>query len=167
MRYYEPRVIRLPRYPYDVGLFGGISCNRNYARSGVLKLVFVGSMNWEPNRDAVKWFVKAIYPIIRKELTQVRLIIAGSQMDRDIQKSCTGEGILVKGFVNDLSSLWLDTDIFIAPIRMGSGVNVKVLEAMSYGVPVITTSKGFEGIDAKDGKDLLISNSPNEIMYKR
>ncbi len=148
-----PWCMEIPEKPHDV------------KDKEICNLVFVGSMNWEPNRDAVKWFVKAVYPIIKKELTNVRFIIAGSQMDRDIQKSCTGDGILVKGFVNDLSNLWLDTDIFIAPVRMGSGVNVKVLEAMSYGVPVITTSKGSEGINVKDGKHLLISNSPSEILH--
>ncbi|HXX81901.1 MAG TPA: glycosyltransferase [Thermodesulfovibrionales bacterium] len=127
-------------------------------------LVFIGSMDWEPNRDAMKWFVKEIFPLVRRELKDMRLLIAGSSMSDDIRELDNGKDILVKGFVPDISTFLLHGDIFIAPIRMGGGVKVKVLEAMSYGIPVISTSKGAEGLHARNREHFLIADSPEEFV---
>ena len=129
----------------------------------IYSLVFVGSMEWEPNRDAIKWFVKEIFPLIKKKIKNIKLLIVGSFMSEDVQRLDNKKDILVKGFVPDISEVFRETDIFIAPVRLGSGVNVKVLEAMSYGVPVITTSKGAEGIEALHGEHFLIVNTPEEF----
>lgn len=135
------------------------------ANRRIYNLVFVGSMQWVPNRDAIIWFVKEVFPLIKRELNNIKLIIVGSYMSKDIQAFNNKEDIVVKGFVPDISKIWLETDIFIAPIRFGSGVNVKVIEAMSYGIPVITTSMGAEGIEAINGEHFIISNTPEEFLH--
>jgi glycosyltransferase involved in cell wall biosynthesis len=72
--------------------------------------------------------------------------------------------IIVTGFVPDTSKFLIDADIFVAPIRFGGGVKVKIIDAMSYGVPVITTTKGAEGLEARHGEHFLIADSPKEFV---
>ena len=79
----------------------------------IYNLVFVGSMQWEPNRNAVSWFVKEIFPFVKKELSNIRLVIAGSYMSEEIEAFNNDEDIIVKGFVTDISEVWLETDIFV------------------------------------------------------
>ena len=126
-------------------------------------IVFVGSMTWEPNKDGITWFVTEIFPLVRRGQQKVRLIVAGSGMTREISRLRNREDIIIKGFVPDISEILLDADIFVAPIRFGGGVNVKILEAMSYGIPVVTTSKGAEGLTAVHKKDFLVADTPEEI----
>jgi len=137
----------------------------NPIQKDVYTLLFVGSMEWEPNRDAVRWFVREIFPLLRKKGKEVNLVIAGSGISEEIQNLGNGKDIDVKGYVPDISDVFLDADIFIAPIRLGSGVNVKVIEAMSYGVPVVTTSKGVEGIGVKDGEHVIVADTPEEFAH--
>ncbi len=129
----------------------------------IYNLVFVGSMHWEPNKDAIIWFIKKVMPLIRESLKNIRLIVVGSFMNKEIYRLNNGVDICVKGFVKNLSEVWLNTDIFIAPIRLGSGVNVKIIEAMSYGIPVVTTSKGAEGLKVLAGEHFVLSNTPKEF----
>ena len=129
----------------------------------VRNLVFVGSMAWEPNRDAVLWFAKEIFPMVRKCPVRTKLLIAGSGMVKEIAGLDNQEDIIVKGFVPDISETLLEADVFIAPVRFGSGVNVKVLEAMAYGLPVITTPKGAEGIKAKDLVHFMVAETREEF----
>ena len=130
----------------------------------VYNLVFIGSMCWEPNRDAILWFAKEVFPLIKRRIGKVRLIIAGSHPCKEVLALNNKRDVIVKGFVPDISRLLLETDIFIAPVRLGSGVNVKIIEAMSYGLPVITTSKGAEGIEAVNGEHFVIANTPEEFL---
>jgi glycosyltransferase involved in cell wall biosynthesis len=129
----------------------------------VRNIVFVGSMAWEPNRDAITWFVSEIFPIVRRGPVKTRLVIAGSSMTGEIAGLDNGVDIIVKGFVEDISEVLLDADVFIAPVRFGSGVNVKVLEAMSYGVPVVTTPKGAEGTGGRHGEHFMVAQNEGEF----
>jgi glycosyltransferase involved in cell wall biosynthesis len=127
-------------------------------------LVFVGSMHWEPNRDAVLWFTKEVFPLIREKMKNVRLLIGGSYMSNGMHALDNKRDIIVTGFVPDTSKFLIDADIFVAPIRFGGGVKVKIIDAMSYGVPVITTTKGAEGLEARHGEHFLIADSPKEFV---
>lgn len=129
----------------------------------VRNLVFVGSMAWEPNRDAILWFVREIFPIVRKGPVKTRLLIAGSSMTKEISRLDNQGDVIVRGFVEDISEVLLEADIFIAPVRFGSGVNVKILEAMSYGIPLVTTPKGSEGIEARNREHFMVADSEEEF----
>jgi glycosyltransferase involved in cell wall biosynthesis len=132
---------------------------------GVRDLVFVGSMTWEPNRDAVLWFANEIFPLLRKSRVKTRLVIAGSGMTKEVACLDNGSDIIVKGFVPDIAGFLLDADVFVAPLRLGSGVNVKVLEAMACGLPVVTTPKGAEGIGTGDGGYFAVASTPEEFVH--
>jgi glycosyltransferase involved in cell wall biosynthesis len=134
-----------------------------YREREVRNIVFVGSMAWEPNRDAVTWFATEIFPMVRRGPVKTRLVIAGSSMTGEIGGLANGGDIIVKGFVEDISEVLLDADVFIVPVRFGSGVNVKILEAMSYGVPVVTTPKGAEGTGGSHGEHFMVARNAGEF----
>lgn len=114
-------------------------------------LLFVGGFAHRPNEDAVIWFAKTIYPEIRKAISATFTIV-GSSPSLAIKALEQEEGIIVKGFVSEeeLKDLYQKTRIVVVPLRYGAGVKGKVVEAAYYGVPVVTTQVGAEGIPETD-----------------
>ncbi|MCI8513497.1 MAG: glycosyltransferase [Lachnospiraceae bacterium] len=118
--------------------------NLNFAeREGFL---FVGGFGHPPNADAVLWFVNEIYPLICKE-ERIPFYIVGSHVPEEI-RALSGDGVVVKGFVSDeeLAELYRNCRMAVVPLRYGAGVKGKVIEAIYYGIPVVTTAIGAEGI---------------------
>ena len=113
-------------------------------RNGFL---FVGGFGHGPNLDAVLWFVNSIYPEVYKK-TGAPFYIVGSNAPESITK-LAGNGVVVKGFVTEeeLGSLYASCRMAVIPLRYGAGVKGKVVEALYYGMPIVTTSVGAEGID--------------------
>ena len=109
-------------------------------------IVFVGGFGHPPNADAVLWFAKEIYPLIRQKV-QMPFYIVGSSVTPEIEK-LEGNGIIVKGFVSEeeLARLYDTCRLVVVPLRYGAGVKGKVVEALYYGTPMVTTSVGIEGI---------------------
>ena len=109
-------------------------------------IVFVGGFGHPPNADAVLWFAKEIYPLIRQKI-QMPFYIVGSSVTPEIEK-LEGNGIIVKGFVSEeeLARLYDTCRLVVVPLRYGAGVKGKVVEALYYGTPMVTTSVGIEGI---------------------
>ena len=122
-------------------------------RSGIL---FVGGFNHPPNVDGLDWFVKDVLPQV--SINNSALNIVGSNMPDEIS-SLAAEGITVHGFLSDeaLAALYSKVRLVVVPLRFGAGIKGKVLEAMSLGVPVVTTSVGAEGIP-EAGRTLLIED---------
>lgn len=123
----------------------------------------VGSMNWQPNIESVKWLISSIFPKIKHKIPDAKLIIAGSFMPTDLIPP-DSKDIEVIGFVDDLSSFIVNNGIMIAPLKSGSGVRIKILEAMNFGAPIISSSIGMEGIDAIDRKDFYCANNEDEFV---
>lgn len=113
-------------------------------REGIL---FVGGFGHPPNEDAVLWFAEHVYPKIREKL-DVNFYIVGAKVTDRIRQ-LVGNGIVVKGFVTEeeLKQLYNTCKIVVVPLRYGAGVKGKVVEAMYYGIPIVSTSVGTEGID--------------------
>ena len=112
-------------------------------RRGIL---FVGGFGHPPNEDAVVWFASEIYPEIRKKY-DIPFYIVGSNATDKVKK-LQGNGIVLKGFVTEeeLEELYYECRLVVVPLRFGAGVKGKVIEAMYYGTPMVTTSVGAEGI---------------------
>ncbi len=123
-------------------------------------LFFVGSMNWFPNIEAVQKLKEDLFPVLKKEFPFLTLILAGSFST----KQALINGVEHVGFVEDLANFFQSSGILVAPIMTGSGVRVKLLEAMSYGVPIITTEIGAIGIPHNSG--LIIVKSSEEFISK-
>lgn len=125
-------------------------------------LLFVGGFRHPPNADGVKWFANEVWPLIRKELPTVRFFIAGSHPTNEIESLNGNDGIEVLGFVSDerLNELYGTTKLTVVPLRYGAGVKGKVVEALSEGSVIVTTSVGAEGIPEAD-TIMAIADTPS------
>lgn len=130
-------------------------------RKGIL---FVGGFVHTPNVDAVKWLSNEIYPKIKERTENIELHIVGSHPTEEIL-ALDGNGVHIHGFVTDeeLRNLYASVKMVIVPLRYGAGIKGKVIEGMRYGVPVLTTSVGSEGIEGAE-EVLEICDSADEIV---
>lgn len=127
-------------------------------------LVFVGSGAHFPNADAMVWFCKEVYPILKNKFKKnPRINIVGqwaSSLKSGLQKSCPE--VHFPGFVDDLQA-FLNGKISIVPIRIGSGMRMKILDSVFAATPIVTTSKGCEGLPMIDGENCLIADDANSF----
>ncbi len=127
------------------------------------ELLFIGGFNHPPNLDGLRWFVKETWPSVHKAVSDARLTIIGSNTPAEVEAFGTINGIQVLGFVEDTTSYLDRAAISIAPLRYGAGMKGKIVEAMSYGLPVVTTSVGMQGINAVSGEHCLIADNAAEF----
>jgi len=111
-----------------------------------LSLCFIGSFNWRPNSEGLLWFIKDVFPKIKQHFPHITINIAGRESEK-INELKGLDGVNIKGFVINSSDFLLENGIFIAPLISGSGVKIKVLEALSLGLPCVLTEIAAEGLD--------------------
>lgn len=122
-------------------------------------MLFLGSFRHAPNQVALEWFVRDVLPLVLQTQPAARILVAGS--DPPPRHSFpASEAIELLGFVEDIQPLFDESAIFICPIRSGSGVRVKLLEAFASGIPVVSTYLGAEGLANVDGEHCLLADDP-------
>lgn len=126
-------------------------------------ILFYGAMNRLENCLSVKWFVDNVFPFI--EDNEVQLIIIGGNPTKEIL-DMQNERIVVTGYVNDVAQYFKNCMCMVAPLVLGAGIKVKVLEAMSAGVPILTNDIGMEGINAQNGIHYFHCNTPEDYLQK-
>jgi polysaccharide biosynthesis protein PslH len=127
-------------------------------------ILSLGTMSWPPNIDSMHYFCNEIYPLIKKKHRDVKLVIAGNNPPASIRAlAAKDSSITVTGFVEDTRALASDCAAFIVPLRIGSGVRVKILNAMAMGLPIVTTSVGCEGMSVENGYNVVVADSPEEF----
>lgn len=131
-------------------------------RSG---LMFIGGFEHQPNVDGIRWFVEKIYPKIRQQIPGVHLDIVGS-FPPDSVLRLAAEDIKVTGFVEDVSPYFMRSRLFVSPLRFGAGVKGKIGQAISFGLPVVTTSTGAEGMYLLDGVSAMIGDEEELFAQK-
>lgn len=154
----KDNVFTIPCYVYNNYL------NINYTAENRNNLLFVGG-DWETaNLDGIKWFIEKIFPVIYKENKNIKLVIVGLYNGNFI-KQYQNDNIKFAGKISDerLKELYLSSKIAIAPLRFGAGVKGKVVEAMYYGVPIVSTDFGVEGLIP--GFEDFITVSNTEISF--
>ena len=129
-----------------------------------LKIIFTGNMGYFPNIDAVLYFTREIFPSIRREIPNVKFEIAGVNPSPKIKKLYDTPHVNIVGYVESMPDFINTGTVYVAPIRCGSGVQNKVLEAMACGVPVVLTYMACAGIKAEPGRDFLLADSKNEFV---
>jgi len=137
------------------------SIKRDQAKSTVCKILFVGDLRTQPNLEAAQFIGTHISSFLDKNQFGIS-IVGKSNTDQNLEVEFPD--IHFMGYVNDLESIYLDTDIVLAPLLTGSGTRLKILEAMSYGIPVISTKIGAEGIDVVDGKNIILAESSSDFI---
>ncbi len=125
-------------------------------------LLFIGHLSHRPNSDAVNYFMREIYPLIKQRLPSVTFHVVGSGASPEIE-AYNSATVRVMGYVPNINPLLQSARVFVAPLRFGAGVNGKIGEALSYGVPVVTTSIGAEGIGLTSGKNAMIADDPEDF----
>ncbi len=134
-----------------------------------LVCLFVGDFTYRPNQDAVRWLVDEIISKSKKsfpsEIQNSKLLLVGRNPTNYI-KNLASENIIVDGGVEDIRDAYARADIFLAPIRIGSGTRLKILEAMAAGLPIVSTTVGAEGLDVKDGENILLADEPQDFAQK-
>ncbi len=141
----------------------GVDCAHNrpgLAQPRPASLVFNGSLTYSANYDAMRWFLAEVYPRIRAQVPGVSLTITGSAQDVDLAGLALDDTVHLTGFVEDVRIPVAQASVAVAPIRQGGGTRLKILEALALGTPVIATAKGAEGLDAMDGRHLMIADTP-------
>ncbi|MBS5861583.1 glycosyltransferase [bacterium] len=129
-------------------------------------ICFVGSMQYIPNSEAAIYFATKIFPMIKKEIPDVKFKIIGANPRKELFEATKNiEGIQITGRVEDVREYMKDCKVSVCPVKIAGGIQAKILEAMSMGIPVVTTPEGAEGINA-DSDLLLVAYSDNEYAKK-
>ena len=143
----------------DLGYFRP-SLKTDAQSSAAPRLLFTGTMNYFPNADAATYFCNEIFPHVRERYPKARFYIVGNHPSEQVRRLETQDGVVVTGYVPDVRPYFEEASVFVAPLRAGSGIQTKNLEAMAMGVPVVTTAVGAMGLQADVGKELLVADTP-------
>jgi sugar transferase (PEP-CTERM/EpsH1 system associated) len=125
-------------------------------------LVFTGNMSYPPNVNAVDYLANDILPIVWKTLPDVKLYIAGATPDPKVKKAAS-ERIIVSGWLDDIRDAYAQSRVFIAPMRIGTGLQNKLLEAMSMRLPAITSPLANASLGAKPNEEILVGSNAEEM----
>jgi glycosyltransferase involved in cell wall biosynthesis len=131
------------------------------AKEDPLAIVHQGGMDWFPNRDALEYFVRQIFPLVQKEVPGVRLIAAGRNPTPEFRARFGDVTALeFTGTLPDLRPVIAKAAVTVVPLRIGSGTRLKILESGAMRKAIVSTSIGAEGLDFEPGKEILIADTP-------
>lgn len=119
---------------------------------------FVASLDWQPNQEAVRWLHAEIWPAIRQKSPQSHCVVAGKNAPTTFA-ALAGNGLEMHGFVADASQTMRNNPLFLVPIRSGSGIRIKILEALALGLPVVSTRVGAEGLPLTHRNELWLADT--------
>ena len=125
-------------------------------------LLFVGDFKYFTNQDTLSFLVKEIWPRVKKEIFDVKLWLVGKNPNPMV-KNLASQDIIVDSSIDDIRQAYAAADLLVAPIRIAGGTNIKILEAMAAGLPVVTTSVGIEGIRVKKDKDAIVADNKTQF----
>ena len=133
----------------------------DFTRESSGQLIYIGSMDWYPNEDAVAFFADEVFPQIQAQVPDVRFSIVGGNPSGRVQKLSKQKGIVVTGRVPEIKPYFAEATVFVVPLRIGSGTRLKILEALAMGKAVVSTSVGAEGLELRDGEEIFIADEPD------
>lgn len=124
-------------------------------------ILHLGTMYWPPNIDGVMWFIREVFPRIRRHRPDVVFDVVGSRPPSVLRElSRDGSGTNVAGYVVDPTPYLEQAGVFVVPLRAGGGMRVKILNALAEGIPIVSTTLGYEGIKVTPGQDILVGDTP-------
>jgi glycosyltransferase involved in cell wall biosynthesis len=153
----------------DSGLRAGINTAEYPCPGGPRQpytMLFLGSFRHVPNQIAIEWFTRYVLPLIVEKLPQAKLLVAGSDPPPRHAFPDPMNAIELLGFVEDIQPLFSSCALFVCPIRSGSGVRVKLLEAFASGIPVVSTTLGAEGLARQDGDFCFLADEAPAFAEK-
>ncbi len=138
------------------------SKNEFHQRKGIM---FIGGFVHQPNEDGIIWFCESIFPKLKEKISKLHLSIVGSYPTNKV-KALSSSDITVTGYIPDVTPYFENSKVFICPLRYGAGVKGKIGQSLSYGLPVVTTAIGAEGIGLVDGKHAMIADDEETFASK-
>lgn len=124
-------------------------------------IVTLGTLHYPPNADGIRWFLNEVFPCVRQQIPDATLTIIGKNPPQDFldAQAQHPSAIRVTGYVPELVPYLEQSALMVVPVRVGGGMRVRILEAFAYGMPVVTTTVGLEGITATLEEDVLVADS--------
>jgi len=122
-------------------------------------MLFIGALDYLPNQDAANYLCRDIFPLIKKSFQNAGILLVGRKPSPEIL-GLASEAVEVWGDVPEVEPFYRRASIAVVPLRAGSGSRLKILEAMALGRPVVSTTKGAEGLEIEAGKDFLAADDP-------
>ncbi len=125
------------------------------------RITFVGGMHWPPNADGIRWFATEVWPEVIRQIPWARLTVIGKRPPAVLQRlngTCD-----VVGFAPELEGYLTETAVFVVPLRCGAGMRVKILDAWCWGIPVVSTTLGAEGLQIRAGENMLLGDSAEAL----
>jgi glycosyltransferase involved in cell wall biosynthesis len=147
----------------------GVDTNYFQPRSGgeTPAIVFTGGMNMFANRDAVEWFLDAIWPAIKSRVPGAELLVIGQRpCPRALEAAASDPAVQVPGHVPDIRPWVARASVYVVPMRVGGGTRLKVVDAMAQGKAIVSTRLGAEGLDVQGGVHLELADDPREFADK-
>ena len=141
----------------DSNYFKKITTNKIY------DLIFIGNLSYIPNIEAAKYISKTIFPILKEKIPNIRILISGSNPSKKVLR-LANKNIKISGWVDDIRETYCSGKVFFAPMNLGSGLQNKLLEAMSLGIPCITSNLCNESLGGTHMKNIIIGNSTEEYI---
>lgn len=126
-------------------------------------IAFVGSMDYPPNAEGIRWFVRDVWPGIIREIASAKLWIVGRNPGRRVRNLARAPGVVVTGCVDDTRPYVARSRVIVAPLKIARGMPNKVLEAMAAGRPVVATTVAAEGLNARPGEHLLVAEDADQF----
>ncbi|WP_071592239.1 glycosyltransferase [Pseudanabaena sp. PCC 6802] len=125
-------------------------------------ILFIGSYNHPPNVDAVTWLCKSIMPLVWEALPEVKVTLLGSNPPQEVQRLASGR-VSIIGYVRDINPYFLNHRVFVAPLRYGAGMKGKVGQSLEYGLPIVSTSIGIEGMGLTHEQNALVADTVSDF----
>lgn len=124
-------------------------------------LLYIGTLSWEANIDGLIWFYNEIWHLVKQQHPNIKLFIVGKNPDARLKEIASKDAqIILTGFIKDVEPCFQECNVFISPLRFGSGIKVKVINSLYRGIPCVTTSIGIEGLKTQDGYDIFSKDKP-------
>jgi len=151
-KYFQKGGFAKPTFLYPFGIDPELHIPKKEKKHITPNLLFLGALDWIPNTQGLQWFLKEVWPAIHKKYPKMSFHIAGRNPGHKIKWLSNQPSIKFYGEIEDIDEFTRHGDLFVIPLFTGSGMRIKIIEAMARGLIVITTTKGLEGIGAKPGK---------------
>jgi glycosyltransferase involved in cell wall biosynthesis len=134
------------------------------AITGEPTIAHLGALDWHPNQEGLLWFVRNIMPELRNKIPGLKFHIAGRNSPAWFKKEITREGIVFHGEIEDAATFITKHPVHVVPLFSGSGMRIKIIEAMAYGRAVVTTTLGTEGIPTENGRNILVADGNSNFL---
>lgn len=128
------------------------------------KIGFIGSLDWRPNIEGLEWFIENVWNELQKANSDIQFHVAGRAPSESLVKLMEDAKVIYQGEVRSAQNFITSNMILVVPLHSGSGLRVKILEAMSLGIPVVTTTIGAEGINVVDDESIIIADDAQQMI---